>query len=470
MKPIILSNLSDIAKESTFRTDFGFIDMDKKLTADAYYSFDDLFIIIQDNKVEDIANFESFKYAEIGNTNSFNQVFPNELSWDNQDELNEPLFKKIKKGDIIKVKAGDILISKVRPYLKKFIFIDDENSDIFFTSAFIHIRPKSNNKILYYALKSIFLLNLMSISRQGKGYPTISTRDLKYLKFKKSHIDNLFASSTKLNKLLEDEENKIRNLYSTLKTIPEIVNKTFFEFIGISIKEIQDCYRKIYNVKIDELNSYDIRSSVRFNNPKYIVFNNAIFTDHIFEEFVDGVQTSLGRQMSPDFIEEESDVFYINTNSIKYQGFDESVLTPISDDFFSKNQKLKVKKGDILLIASGEGSIGRSCIFDSDLDCITSQFIMKIHPKKETDTVFLNYYMQSFYFQFLVEKFKKGKGNMTNIFVNQFLKFPVFYPNKEIRDTIVKQISEQIKEQQIIQNNISEIREKIEYNISSLIS
>lgn len=461
MNKILYSNLSDIAKESTLRVDFGFVEMDQRLTTDKYYTFDDLFSIVVDNNVIDIESLESFFYAEIGNTNCYNQVFPHMLNWDEQNELNEPLFKKINKGDIIKVEPGDILISKVRPYLKKFIFITEELSNVHFTSAFIHIRPKSNNKLLYYALKSIFLLNLMAIARQGKGYPTISAKDLKSLKFKKEHIDKLYEFSDMLTNKFIEIETKITHLYDSLKPITEIVNTVFLKYIGISRKDIDSAYKKTYSLSMQELDSYDIRTSVRYNNPKYSYLNNCIFQEHSFSDFIDSEKTSLGRQMSPDFIEEDSDVFYINTNSIQLAGFIDSVMTPISLDFYNKNQKLKVDKGDILLIASGEGSIGRSCIFDSDADCITSQFIMKLHPKEGTDTIYLNYFMHSLYFQFCVEKYKKGKGNMTNIFASQLLDFPLYYPQMETRKNIVREISDAISKRNKRLTEIDSLRNEI---------
>ena len=150
-------------------------------------------------------------------------------------------------------------------------------------------------------------------------------------------------------------------------------------------------------------------------------------------------------------------------------GFVDSVLTPISAEFYNKNQKLKVEKGDILLIASGEGSIGRSCIFDCDADCITSQFIMKIHPKKDTDTEYLNFFMHSFYFQFCVEKFKKGKGNMTNIFVSQLLDFPLYYPDKNVRERIVAEVRQSIEKRDLIIQEIENLRNQIDTLLEEII-
>ncbi len=303
MNKILVSSLSKIALETTLRADFGYMDMDNRLSTNTYYTFDDLFYIVEDNKVEDFSTLDTFGYAEIGNTNSYNQVSPNYLNWDDQNEINEPLFKKIKKGDIIAVQQGDILISKVRPYLKKFIYITEEYSKLYFTSAFIHIRPKKPNILLYYALKSCFLLNLMAISRQGKGYPTISAKDLKYLKFQKTYVDRLFKNSSVITPKILTIESKINCLFSSLQPIDAIVNDVFLKYIKIPFEQIESDYQQVYYVNSCELDSYDIRTSFRFNNPKYQYLSDAIFQYHTFADFIDDEKTTLGRQMSPDFIE-----------------------------------------------------------------------------------------------------------------------------------------------------------------------
>ena len=67
----------------------------------------------------------------------------------------------------------------------------EKDNLIYFTKAFIHLRPKSLSKILYYSLREIFYENLIIVSRQGKGYPTLKAVDLKYIKFDKNVIESL---------------------------------------------------------------------------------------------------------------------------------------------------------------------------------------------------------------------------------------------------------------------------------------
>lgn len=109
-------------------------------------------------------------------------------------------------------------------------------------------------------------------------------------------------------------------------------------------------------------------------------------------------------------------------------------------------------------------------IYDSEEDCITSQFVMKLHPKQNTDTLFVNYFMHSFYFQFCVEKYKKGKGNMTNIFVSQLLNFPIYYPDAQTRSEIVKGISKALNNRNDTIKQITVLRNKIDSLLDNILT
>lgn len=363
--------------------------------------------------------------------------------------------------------AGDIIIPKIQPRMGN-IFTNTEHQRYLASSELVEYQCISNKlhpKILFYILTHPKFQNALFATEGGKTHRRVNPSDLLLYKIP---IIGIEEQNKALVEIL-DLEKRISVLKSAIAPYSDIIDTIFEKYICIEKKQILNDYKPIYFCDMSSLISSDIRSSVRYNNPKYTFLCDSVLTEHVFADVLDSSKTTLGRQMSPYYILEDSDVYYVNTNSIKLSGFDDSVLTPISHDFFDKNQKLRVEKNDILLIASGEGSIGRSCIFDSVANCVTSQFVMKLHPKSDTDIVFLNYFMHSFYFQLCVEKFKKGKGNMTNIFVSQLLDFPLYYPSKEIREQISFEISSSISNQDKIKRDIAKVRSKIDVIIDSLL-
>ncbi len=130
-------DLNDCAHEKGFRFDIKFLKYNiANNISKSYYTFNELFEIIEKKAVEIP---DEINYAQISDTSKDGDVEPVELNIDNaeSDVVNADYYKKILKGDIIKPQENSILISSVRPNLKKFIFIDKEKTNIYFTKAFL---------------------------------------------------------------------------------------------------------------------------------------------------------------------------------------------------------------------------------------------------------------------------------------------------------------------------------------------
>lgn len=356
---------------------------------------------------------------------------------------------------------GHIVVPKIQPRMGN-IFLNASNKAYLGSSEFVEYLCDTNKmepKFLFYVLCHPSFLGALSLSESGKTHRRVNPDEL--LSYKIPYID-IKAQKDALNKIekLEEEIIGYKN-----KIIPAtmIIDDFFEKEFNVTKDTVQSNYRPRFNKSLRDFSySYDLRSAFRYNSYKYSFLELPLFMKHRFSEVIDKEGTSLGRQMSPDEIMEESDVYYINTNAIKLDGFDENVLTPISEDFYDLNKQLKVKKNDILLISSGEGSIGRATIFNSDKNCITSQFVMKLRPKKGVNIMYILYYMHSFYFQFTVEKYKKGKGNMTNIFAAQVLNFPILLPSEARQNEIVDLITKKLQEQHKNDSQIMSLREEID--------
>lgn len=132
-------DFQELGKEKSFRYDVDFVNFQNDFLAERFYSFNDLFTFASENKVNVGKLDDDFFYSEIGNVSKEGDVEPVKLNFNDRKEEEENYYKKIEKGDIIKTKENDILLSKVRPNLKKYIFIDKDNKDYFYTSAFVHL-------------------------------------------------------------------------------------------------------------------------------------------------------------------------------------------------------------------------------------------------------------------------------------------------------------------------------------------
>ena len=454
----------ELGKEKSFRYDVDFLNFQNDFLAELFYSFNDLFSFASGNEVDVEKLDDDFFYSEIGNVSKEGDVEPVKLNFNDRKEEEENYYKKIEKGDIIKAKESEILLSKVRPNLKKYVFIDRDNKDYFYTSAFIHLVPKKLNKILYYSLRTIFYQNLIAISRQGKGYPTLKENDFLYLKFDKKIIDKLSVKQGQVVAQIEPIEKKIKELKNQITPAQEIINKVFAREFKFDLEKFEEL-KKIKNYYLDLsafANNKDVRQSVKFHREAGIFVTEQL--KNIADKKIKNYLTEpivLGKGVSPSNYDDNGDYFYISMANIKNWKFGSEDARLVSKEYSDKNQNKTVTKGDILIARSGEGTIGKvALIDDEDLQGIFADFTMRIRLENY-NPLFAYYYFRTDYFQYLIEVNKKGLGNNTNIFPSQIQEFTMIDISLKDQQKIVDEIKAELDKQEEMKQKIEAKRNKI---------
>lgn len=459
------TNFRSLGQEKSFRYDVDFADFQNNFSAKQFYSFDDLFAFSNVNYVNVEELEDDFLYSEIGNVSKEGTIEPVKLNFNERNEADEGYYKKIEKGDIIQVQENDILLSKVRPNLKKFVFVNEDNINIYFTSAFIHLKPKKLSKILYYALRTVFYDNLIAISRQGKGYPTLKEDDFLSLKFNKKIIDNLLLREGQIATEIQAIEKKINSLKTQIRKPQDVINAVFareFEFDLTKFEELKKV--KNYYLGLSSFgNNIDLRQSVKFHRDAGIFVNSQLkgVTNKKIKDFI-AEPIVLGKSVSPKDYDENGDYYYISMANIKNWRFESEEAKLVSTEYSDQNKNKTVRKDDILIARSGEGTIGKvALIGEEDLLGIFADFTMRIRLK-DYNPLFAYYYFRTEYFQYLVEVNKKGLGNNTNIFPSQIQEFPLIDIPLKDQQKIVDEIKAELDRQDEYNEKIAVERAKID--------
>jgi type I restriction enzyme, S subunit len=164
---------------------------------------------------------------------------------------------------------------------------------------------------------------------------------------------------------------------------------------------------------------------------------------------------------SPSDYDDDGEFYYIAMSNIKTYAFDSEGCKKVSEDYANSNLKKTVKKGDILLARSGEGTIGKvALIEDEDLDAIFADFTQRIRLTNY-NVLFAYYYFRSEFFQYLVYTHKKGLGNNTNIFPSQIQEFSIPDWDDTKQTEIVEKIKTQIDAQNLIDQQIEQKQQQI---------
>jgi len=327
------------------------------------------------------------------------------------------------------------------------------------------IVPKKLNKILYYSFRTIFYENLISISRQGKGYPTLKEDDFLNLKFDKKIIDKLLTKQDQIVAQIEPIEKNIKELKSQITPAQEIINKVFVREFRFNLEKFEEL-KKIRNYYLGLsafANNKDVRQSVKFHREAgiFVIEQLENITDKKIKNYL-AEPIVLGKGVSPSNYDETGDYFYISMANIKNWKFESEDARLVSKEYSDKNQNKTVTTDDILIARSGEGTIGKvALIDDEDLQGIFADFTMRIRLQNY-NSLFAYYYFRTDYFQYLIEINKKGLGNNTNIFPSQIQEFPMIDISLKGQQKIVDEIKAELDKQEEMKWKIDAERAKID--------
>lgn len=177
----------------------------------------------------------------------------------------------------------------------------------------------------------------------------------------------------------------------------------------------------------------------------------------------------LGASVSPDDYSEDGDHYYISMATIKRWSFSSEGANIVSKEYSDAKCEKSIRKNDIILARSGEGTIGKVALIDNDeVNGIFADFTMRIRLK-DYNPEFAYYYFRTSYFQYLIEIYKKGLGNNTNIFPTVVQEFPILDISLEEQQRIVDEIYSEISKQDEIKSEISNLRFKIDEIVENVI-
>ncbi len=463
-------NTSEISKEKSLRLDINFQKYDDRSLGN-FYKFSDLFQTVKTTKSEkekilkDVKN-KSFNYVEIGNVmNNGNVIVPKVLNFDDDKLSDTEIYTKVEdKLDIQSTEIGDILISKTRPILNKNIYIDKSESKNYYTTAFYNIRANKNNKILYYALKTIFKNKFLQIQRWGKNYPTINIDDLEDMKFKRSTIDKLYKDNEMIMSKVEKLEDKLTKLVIKKVSNSEIVSSVIEDYFKFD----RDIYFKninqnLFKTKLNFLKSNDLRMTATIYSPR------AKYLSDVLDQFttmpLKNIVTNYTKGIQPQYEDEGISVICtgnINDVKVELNDIDEKYIKFVTEEFYIKHKKKSATKNDLLLSVDGEGR-GKFAIYESTDKNIVDSHIAIIQINSEIyNPNFLNYFLQSLLGSEQVKFVETHNKGAMAIQIDRLetIRIPIIKLGEQKR--IVELIENQLIIQESLRKKIDETTNKIE--------
>jgi len=107
----------------------------------------------------------------------------------------------------------------------------------------------------------------------------------------------------------------------------------------------------------------------------------------------------------------------------------------VEQGFFNENEDLHLKKDDIVLTSTGDGTIGRADIFDGEREAMPDGHvtILRVKEAYRIEPIFLPYYLQSVYGQTQIERGITGSTGQTELTEPNIRAIQVVFPKTSER-------------------------------------
>ena len=321
-------------------------------------------------------------------------------------------------------------------------------------------------KFLYYALRliqsDIYLL------QKGSDQPHVYASDIQYVKVPAVSVPIQKKALAAAHAI----EKKIETIESSIKKNGEIIDDVFnreFHFAMDEFNRSKQAKRFSANYRTLS-NNADLRFSAKFHRDSgnFVMQELTSRTDKKIKHYL-AEPIVLGASVSPSDYSDDGEFYYISMATIKNWKFDSESASTVSKEYSDSKQAKTVRKNDIILARSGEGTIGKVALIDDDeLQGVFADFTMRIRLK-DYNPEFAYYYFRTTYFQYLIEIYKKGLGNNTNIFPIVVREFPMLDISLVEQQRIVDEIHAEIAKQDEIKKQIESLRGQIDVLIQDVL-
>lgn len=372
-----------------------------------------------------------------------------------------------------RISNENILISSLRLAKSPALMFDKlDLSEYVFSNGFYVFKVKNgwDKHFVLYMLRSKKLKNLLDNHiYRGIGISAYRVEDLLKCEIRKVSLDNQKIAL----EAIKPFEHEIRSLKSTVKKSQDIIDEVFANEFNFDY----ETFCKLKKIKRYTSNHYafsnnpDLRFSAKFHRQAgdFVLNQLVSLTDKKIKHYI-AEPIVLGASVSPEDYSDNGDCYYISMATIKGWKFNPEGANTVSKCYSDAKSEKTVKKDDIILARSGEGTIGKVALIDNDdVNGVFADFTMRIRLKNYNPE-FAYYYFRTSYFQYLIEVYKKGLGNNTNIFPIVVREFPMLDISLDEQQRIVDEIHSEISKQDEIKSKIVELRSKIDEIIEGIIA
>lgn len=358
-------------------------------------------------------------------------------------------------------RKGDILFSKLRPYLNKVYLVKDDIENSICSTEFVVLAPKENvNGVFLRAfLSSPFVLNQTKHMLTGYTLPRLAPHELGKVKIVLPPIEkqNLISERIKNFESLRVKKTTEAN------DILDGINGYLLNTLGIHIEEYQQA--NTFSVDICHV-ELEKRFDPSFFRPNENRFANALkgakWEIKTIGELASNIVNGLDDRHYTD-----QGTPYIRVENVKENEIILSNVKYVNLSFNNVPSKIRLKDGDVLFTRKGSYGIC-AVVTNKTISSIISSEIIKISLKPTIDPHFFAAFINSSIGKMQSKKFAVG-AIMPGISHRALKAMQVVVPPLEVQYLITQEISKRITLARQLLHEACELEKLVDEEIEKII-
>ena len=271
------------------------------------------------------------------------------------------------------IRQNDVLISRLRPYLKEASFVGFNEVQKLASTEFVVLRKKKDSKFppqaLFAFLTTDEVQNILFWSQGGTEHPRFSENLLMGLKLPKT--------SEKMAESIVDDVNGTYKNYLISQNLYSQAEDLLLEELGLKNFEVEDDLS--YIVNLSEIKS-NHRADAEYFQPKY---ENIMSLIRANGGTMLGDLATMKKGIEPGSeVYQDDGKLFIRVSSLSKNGLEDKDQKYLSDELYQKLKKnYEPKVGEILL--TKDATPGTAYVVKEPIEGIVSSGILRLKLKNE---------------------------------------------------------------------------------------
>lgn len=351
-------------------------------------------------------------------------------------------------------RAEDVLISRLRPYLREIALADQDDGMLLGSTEFIVLRQKTGAPIagefLFVFLMTKEVQDILFWSQEGTNHPRFPESVLRELPLPRPD-ENTTTQVTELVRRANRSFRDSREIY--LQAERMVLEELGWEMLDLS-------QPKGWTVALSRTQQVERLDADHFQ-PKY---------DKLIAHLKKtGKATPLGeiatyikRGVQPRYVE-GGDVLAINSRYVGKQLINTEQAERTDAAFWNDNPRARAYKHDVIMNSTGWGTIGRTNCVLHDEKTVVDNHVTIIRVKEGTcDPVYLAVYLNSGPGLMQTEKWLSGSSGQIELYPAHIARFVVHVASRELQARVADLVTQSYQARQIAKALLDEARRKVE--------